>query len=451
MAESKKQAFVDRLAGRRRNAGRVPHEIESRVPRPLPVESVAAVLRRTREEQGRDLVRVAGDLKIRRVYLAAIEEGRFDDLPGATYAVGFVRAYADYLRLDSEEIIRRFREEVEGLDEHLQLVFPTPSPESKIPGRALLLISVLLVALAYGGWHTLSSERVNLADWVPKVPERLRSLTSLGSSETPPEAPPGMPNPVDGLAAGGAEAEVAEGAPPEVEPALLPGFLASPEMTALPVASEEATDSPPVEEAVEEAGEEAVAAAAPEIGEPAPPALESASEAETGTLAPPSPDAAPAETALAEAAPPEAAAATAAPAEAAAQPATTGLVATELAATEIPQAPLPDGPLPEARAREPRVFGAENVSARIVLRAVFDSWVQVRDAEDSLLLTRVLQPGDTYRVPNQPGLTLLTGNAGGLQIDIDGATLPPLGPVGSVRRNIPLNPDRMVDGAANSR
>ncbi|MEE9481089.1 MAG: DUF4115 domain-containing protein, partial [Kiloniellales bacterium] len=97
---------------------------------------------------------------------------------------------------------------------------------------------------------------------------------------------------------------------------------------------------------------------------------------------------------------------------------------------------------------EPRVYGAENAVARIVLRALLDSWVQIRDAEDSLLLTRVLQPGDTYRVPELSGLTLLTGNAGGLQIEVDGAVVPPLGPVGAVRRNIALDPERLLDGTA---
>ena len=119
-----------------------------------------------------------------------------------------------------------------------------------------------------------------------------------------------------------------------------------------------------------------------------------------------------------------------------------------LAADSIPLAPSPEGLLPQVEAREPRVYGAENAVARIVLRALLDSWVQIRDAEDSLLLTRVLQPGDTYRVPELSGLTLLTGNAGGLQIEVDGAAVPPLGPVGAVRRNIALDPERLLDGTA---
>ncbi|HEY9549343.1 MAG TPA: DUF4115 domain-containing protein, partial [Kiloniellaceae bacterium] len=73
--------------------------------------------------------------------------------------------------------------------------------------------------------------------------------------------------------------------------------------------------------------------------------------------------------------------------------------------------------------------------------------VQVRDREGNLLLTRVLRVGDSYQVPNQADLTLLTGNAGGLEISVDGNPLPALGPVGAVRRNIPLDPAALLGGA----
>ena len=69
-----------------------------------PVEGadhVGAFLREARETTGRTVLEVAENLRIRRVYLEAIEDGRFDELPGATYAVGFVRSYASYLRLDA--------------------------------------------------------------------------------------------------------------------------------------------------------------------------------------------------------------------------------------------------------------------------------------------------------------------------------------------------------------
>ena len=60
---------------------------------------------------------------------------------------------------------------------------------------------------------------------------------------------------------------------------------------------------------------------------------------------------------------------------------------------------------------------------------------------------RVLRAGDSYQVPNQSGLTLLTGNAGGLEIEVDGTVLGALGPVGTVRRNVALEPAGLLDGS----
>ena len=69
-----------------------------------------AAMRDMRVAHGRELADVAEALRIRQVFLQAIEEGRFSDLPGPAYAGGFVRAYADYLGLDVPEVMRRFRE-----------------------------------------------------------------------------------------------------------------------------------------------------------------------------------------------------------------------------------------------------------------------------------------------------------------------------------------------------
>ena len=56
----------------------------------------------------------------------------------------------------------------------------------------------------------------------------------------------------------------------------------------------------------------------------------------------------------------------------------------------------------------------------------------------------VLRSGDVYRVPNRENLTLLAGNAGGLEILVDGRVMPPLGPLGVVRRDISLNVDTLL-------
>jgi cytoskeleton protein RodZ len=116
---------------------------------------------------------------------------------------------------------------------------------------------------------------------------------------------------------------------------------------------------------------------------------------------------------------------------------------------ELPAVPAPaavEGASPSGDA--PRVYGNAAGPSRITLRAIADSWVQVRDTDQSLLLTRVLKAGDSYVVPDKPGLSLRTGNAGALAVTVDGKPAPPIGALGVVRKNIALDPAKLSEGAA---
>ncbi|WP_146208886.1 DUF4115 domain-containing protein, partial [Azospirillum sp. TSO22-1] len=99
----------------------------------------------------------------------------------------------------------------------------------------------------------------------------------------------------------------------------------------------------------------------------------------------------------------------------------------------------PAAPQAPAAPADGKVYGAQNGTTRVQVRAVQDSWVQIRDSQD-IIFTRVLKPGDTYRVPDRPGVRLRTGNAGGLVVVIDGVAGQPMGSVGQVLRDVPLEP-----------
>ena len=104
----------------------------------------------------------------------------------------------------------------------------------------------------------------------------------------------------------------------------------------------------------------------------------------------------------------------------------------------------PPPPLDIQSNQKPGVYGSENIGSRITLFAIQDSWVQVESANGELLITRILYVGDSYRVPDRPGLTLITGNAGGLKIIVDDIEVPPLGPLGAVRRGVLLDPESLL-------
>jgi cytoskeleton protein RodZ len=346
--------------------------------------SVSESLRGRRIECGLDVDYVAQILKIRPAVLIAIENGKFDELPGPAYAVGFVRSYATYLGLDAEALVVRFKTETAEIARRPQLEFPLPIRDSRVPTGPLLVICMLLAALTYAGWYYFSSKPDQIADLTPAVPERLLHLLRM-----PPPPKPGS-----------------EPVAPAVAPAAAP-------------------------------------TAAPEAAPQAAPAQTTAAPATAGQAvasAQPAPAATP-QTPAAQPAAPQ-------------QPAVDGVPPVENkqaagpAVAALPQ--TPDMTQPAVAADQPKQpdnsYGAPEGQARVVLHAVADSWVQVRDKASNLLFTRVLKPGEHYNVPNQPGLTLVAGNAGGLDITVDGVEAPRLGDLGRVARNVSLDPDHLLGG-----
>lgn len=108
---------------------------------------VGEVLRRVRNQYALELPYVAASLNIRPEHLAAIEAGDISRLPGRVYAIGFVRTYADYLKLDSDKIVYMFKSQVIGHTIARDLNFPIPVTETRSPAWWMVAASVGTLAL----------------------------------------------------------------------------------------------------------------------------------------------------------------------------------------------------------------------------------------------------------------------------------------------------------------
>ncbi len=163
------------------------------------------------------------------------------------------------------------------------------------------------------------------------------------------------------------------------------------------------------------------------------------------TPAPP-PQNAPAKPKTAPAQPPAAVAATTAPAQTPAQPtavATPEIPAataqTPAAATtpEIPASAAQAAPAPQAA---PQAAPTPAPGAGMVISATQDAWVQVTDSSGNILFSKVLHAGDSWPVPQEAGLQMTTGNAGGTVIVTNGKPGQPLGADGVVLHGYQLTP-----------
>jgi cytoskeleton protein RodZ len=153
----------------------------------------------------------------------------------------------------------------------------------------------------------------------------------------------------------------------------------------------------------------------PPVVKPAPAPVQSAKPT------PPAPTGTPAVASVAPAGPP-AAGSPAAGSPAAGSPA---------AGTAVASAPAAAAPASAAAASAAALPGK-------VIQATADSWVEVKDASGNILFSKLMHAGDSWPVPDMPGLTLTAGNAGGTDIADNGTAGPPLGGTGTVVHNFAL-------------
>jgi len=147
-------------------------------------------LREAREALGASVEDMSKQLRIRRVYLVALEEGRLKDLPSAAYALGFVRNYAGALGLDAADMVRRFRDAAMGQSaRRTDLVFPEPVPERGFPAGVTILAGLAILVVAYIAWYNWSGSGTRTVDAVPPVPARLEPAARDGEALRPQPAP----------------------------------------------------------------------------------------------------------------------------------------------------------------------------------------------------------------------------------------------------------------------
>lgn len=253
--------------------------------------SVGEILRRTRVHYGQSLEDIGQILRIRASQLEALETGHVEELPGRVYAIGFVRAYAEYLGLDGDKMVYLFKQQSVGKQARPDLQFPVAAADTKIPTLSMVAVGLALcLVVGIGGYALFGGSDADEA--VPDVPQAMQETSlseapSIIASSEPPPQPPPMFN--------------------------------------------------------EEAG---------------------------------------------------------------------------------------------APAAEP--------VQRVVITVEDNSWVEIRDAAGKILISQVLKPGDQFLVPNETGMTMSTGNAGGLSLQLDGKPLPKIGGDAQVKRNISLNPSDLL-------
>jgi cytoskeleton protein RodZ len=169
-------------------------------------------LRKAREARGLSLDAVAASTHIRERYLEALEEERFEEIPGPAYVKGFLRNYAAHLGLPEEEIMG----DVAAIHPELKRVsVAIPDRWEERPRRAapvapaLRVIGWAVLVVAIGGAYVAYTRYGHLRAVVKSAPSSPGATVTVQA--TPPNPPPvittapPLPSPVQTPSAPNAE------------------------------------------------------------------------------------------------------------------------------------------------------------------------------------------------------------------------------------------------------
>ena len=123
-------------------------------------------LREARTRRGLSAADVQTGIRIRERYLSALEEERWEMLPGDAYTKGFLRTYAEFLGLDGELYVDEFNARLRGRDD--ELVVPEALARPRRPSGTALrtLAGTLVLATAVAGlaaWRLGASSTSHVA------------------------------------------------------------------------------------------------------------------------------------------------------------------------------------------------------------------------------------------------------------------------------------------------
>ena len=157
-------------------------------------ETAGDMLRKAREAQGLALADIGTQTRVPTRHLHAIEASDYAELPSATYAVGFAKAYARAVGVDEVEIGRRVRAEVDRTGVRASDYQPyEPRDPARVPSRGLaiaglgLAVAILVLALLWYGGTFAGPDRT----------ETVAQVSSVRESAVP-SAPASTPQPASG-------------------------------------------------------------------------------------------------------------------------------------------------------------------------------------------------------------------------------------------------------------
>lgn len=138
---------------------------------------IGVALRHARELRGLSIQDVADETRIRRAYVAAIEDMRLDQLPSRPFTIGYVKAYAELMGFEPGAAIVRFKEASPDPDNGLRE--PIGVPQEKDPRLGMIGMAGAVILASIITWN-VAQRAINADAPPPATAPDLEAMAPVG-------------------------------------------------------------------------------------------------------------------------------------------------------------------------------------------------------------------------------------------------------------------------------
>lgn len=121
------------------------------------MRKISEILQDARIEKGYSLETVVKSIRIKKQFLIAIENGDYFALPSESYALGFIKNYAQFLGVDQNKASALFRREYDGVQGKMIPTFKSRDKSVRkfalLTPRNIIIGIVVLVIFGYIGFQ----------------------------------------------------------------------------------------------------------------------------------------------------------------------------------------------------------------------------------------------------------------------------------------------------------
>lgn len=109
------------------------------------MNQIGPVFREARTRSGKTIDDATRETKIAKKYLNAIENENFDIFPGETYLIGFLRNYAQFLGLDPDEMVLKYKD-YKIQEQPAPIEQLTARPKNKKKQFLIILVFIMIIS-----------------------------------------------------------------------------------------------------------------------------------------------------------------------------------------------------------------------------------------------------------------------------------------------------------------